>query len=191
MLSNFHPHARKQTSQEPEEGKPYPCCSDRTVSEVPYGSCTGQAISIVFLQFFQGAVRRRVFCSPGEGWCCHWLREVRKHHQAGEVICCAVSNIYIPDAWAATTIRSPRWGPKREWCLQQVSRPVPAIAERPLRIGWTSTARAPPSWRTRMQKNRAFPRASGGKGFCLDPEHFVVEGLDRLCPWALLTRLFF
>ncbi|CAE7370560.1 truC [Symbiodinium natans] len=27
-------------------------------------------------------------------WCCHWLREVRKHHQAGEVICCAVSNIY-------------------------------------------------------------------------------------------------
>ena len=37
-----------------------------------------------------------------EGWCCHWLREVRKHHQAGEVICCAVSNIYDTDAWTAT-----------------------------------------------------------------------------------------
>ncbi|CAE7229030.1 unnamed protein product [Symbiodinium natans] len=34
-------------------------------------------------------------------WCCHWLREVRKHHQAGEVICCAVSNIYDTD-WAET-----------------------------------------------------------------------------------------
>ncbi|CAE7411371.1 ANK1 [Symbiodinium natans] len=45
---------------------------------------------------------RSASLEPEEGkpypcWCCHWLREVRKHHQAGEVICCAVSNIYIPD----------------------------------------------------------------------------------------------
>ncbi|CAE7497590.1 ANK1 [Symbiodinium pilosum] len=30
-------------------------------------------------------------------WCCHWLREVRRHHELGEVICCAVSNIYDED----------------------------------------------------------------------------------------------
>ncbi|CAK9034935.1 unnamed protein product [Durusdinium trenchii] len=27
-------------------------------------------------------------------WCCHWLRQVRRRHQEGAVICCAVSNIY-------------------------------------------------------------------------------------------------
>ncbi|CAE6927913.1 pum, partial [Symbiodinium sp. KB8] len=34
---------------------------------------------------------------PGESykcWCCHWIREVRKHHETGAIICCAVSNIY-------------------------------------------------------------------------------------------------
>ncbi|CAE7260333.1 ANK1, partial [Symbiodinium pilosum] len=35
-------------------------------------------------------------CCPG--WCCHWLREVRRHHDLGEVICCAISNIFFP-AW--------------------------------------------------------------------------------------------
>ena len=61
-------------------------------------------------------------CSPGEGWCCHWLREVRKHHQAGEVICCAVSNIYDRDAWPATERKvastERRDGPKHEWHVQ-------------------------------------------------------------------------
>ncbi|CAE7246415.1 ANK1 [Symbiodinium sp. CCMP2592] len=30
-------------------------------------------------------------------WCCRWLREVQRHHAQGEVICCAVSNIYNSD----------------------------------------------------------------------------------------------
>ncbi|CAE7168496.1 ANK1 [Symbiodinium microadriaticum] len=30
-------------------------------------------------------------------WCCHWLREVRRHHAMGEVICCSVSNIFDKD----------------------------------------------------------------------------------------------
>ncbi|CAE7557542.1 ANK1, partial [Symbiodinium pilosum] len=30
-------------------------------------------------------------------WCCHWLREVRRHHEDGEAICCAISNIYRED----------------------------------------------------------------------------------------------
>ncbi|CAK8999895.1 unnamed protein product [Durusdinium trenchii] len=29
-------------------------------------------------------------------WCCHWLREVRKKHEEGAVIGCAISNIYYP-----------------------------------------------------------------------------------------------
>ncbi|CAE7403904.1 unnamed protein product [Symbiodinium sp. CCMP2592] len=31
-------------------------------------------------------------------WCCHWLREVKRQHDEGKVICCAVSNVYKP-AW--------------------------------------------------------------------------------------------
>jgi len=30
-------------------------------------------------------------------WCCRWLREVQQHHAQGEVICCAVSNIFNSD----------------------------------------------------------------------------------------------
>ncbi|CAE7260312.1 ANK1 [Symbiodinium pilosum] len=30
-------------------------------------------------------------------WCCRWLREVQRHHAQGEVICCAVSNIFNSD----------------------------------------------------------------------------------------------
>ncbi|CAE7360307.1 ANK1 [Symbiodinium natans] len=30
-------------------------------------------------------------------WCCHWLRKVKEHYDAGEVICVAVSNIYGAD----------------------------------------------------------------------------------------------
>ncbi|CAE7403978.1 unnamed protein product [Symbiodinium sp. CCMP2592] len=30
-------------------------------------------------------------------WCCHWLREVKRQHDEGKVICCAVSNVYEPD----------------------------------------------------------------------------------------------
>ena len=82
-------------------------------SEVPYGSCTGQGdqysceerLDTFSYSSFRGG-SRRVSCSPREGWCCHWLREVLKQHKAGHVICCAVSNIYMPDAWAATTIQS-------------------------------------------------------------------------------------
>ncbi|CAE7411355.1 ANK1 [Symbiodinium natans] len=45
---------------------------------------------------------RSASLEPEEGkpypcWCCHWLREVRKHHEAGEVICVAVSNIFDSD----------------------------------------------------------------------------------------------
>ncbi|CAK9010058.1 unnamed protein product [Durusdinium trenchii] len=29
-------------------------------------------------------------------WCCHWLREVKRRREEGAVICCAVSNIYLP-----------------------------------------------------------------------------------------------
>eukprot|EP00439_Symbiodinium_sp_Y106_P044816 s511_g5.t1 len=29
-------------------------------------------------------------------WCCRWLREVTKQHDEGKVICCAVSNVFMP-----------------------------------------------------------------------------------------------
>ncbi|CAE7673062.1 unnamed protein product [Symbiodinium microadriaticum] len=40
--------------------------------------------------------------APTEGgkykcWCCHWLREVKRQHAQGAVICCAVSNIFTPE----------------------------------------------------------------------------------------------
>ncbi|CAE7263974.1 unnamed protein product [Symbiodinium natans] len=34
-------------------------------------------------------------------WCCHWLREVKRQHDEGKVICCAVSNIFQPE-WVRT-----------------------------------------------------------------------------------------
>ena len=33
------------------------------------------------------------------GWCCAWIEEVQKKAAEGNVICCAVSNIFLPDAW--------------------------------------------------------------------------------------------
>ncbi|CAE7325302.1 pum [Symbiodinium sp. CCMP2592] len=41
-------------------------------------------------------VGRRYKC-----WCCHWIREVRRQHEKGAVICCATSNIYYSD-WVRT-----------------------------------------------------------------------------------------
>ena len=34
-----------------------------------------------------------------QGWCCHWLRAVRKKVDEGAIICCVVSNIYNAAAW--------------------------------------------------------------------------------------------
>ena len=64
--------------------------------------------SEAFLRQHVGSSSRRTVRCPAarsEGWCCHWLREVRRHHERGEVICAAVSNIFAEDAWTATEYR--------------------------------------------------------------------------------------
>ena len=35
----------------------------------------------------------------GRGWCCAWIQEVQKKAAEGNIICCAVSNIYDDEAW--------------------------------------------------------------------------------------------
>ena len=78
-------------SEEPQAGEKYKCPSEVMRSIGVQIDCT--------LQEIWGSFRMRLpvrfgFQLPSEGWCCHWLREVRRHHEDGEAICCAISNIY-------------------------------------------------------------------------------------------------
>ncbi|CAE7403960.1 pum [Symbiodinium sp. CCMP2592] len=60
------------------------------------------------------AVALGVIVLSCRGWCCHWLREVKKQHDKGKVICCAVSNVYFPVARLTVPMGPRKQGTNRE-----------------------------------------------------------------------------
>ena len=103
------------------------------------------------------------------GWCCHWLRVVRRHHELGEVICCTTSDIYQTDArcMGCSAFEAPGRGAShtrpgrslQSFKFRFRAFEVAALMVH-LRIGWRSTELALRSFRTMMPRSKGCPRAS-------------------------------